>query len=332
MSRSRKNGRRPPEEFSVSFLDVICCGFGAVILLLMITKTAESQILDSLVANLRNELTELKQIFLKLETKNERTQLKIDSLSEVRLELTQTKNVLLKKLKRINRQAPKVSDSQALENHKKLRQRLEELSVLEEDLLKNVADNKNELVIGIHADRPYIVFVVDLSGSMNPRKEDGSLSRVITSILDAHPQTKGMQVFDSDGNQVIFEKVGWIKDTQMNRSKIKQRLESFPSDASNPTKGLIRAVDLIDKTDFPGSIFLIGDDFRAGISKCQNPTSLVRGITKRNRKRVDGLKITKINAIGMRTYGGPEGRLMSECFARLARPLTGLNDGAFVGL
>ena len=30
----------------------------------------------------------------------------------------------------------------------------------------------------------------------------------------------------------------------------------------------------------------------------------------------------------MRTYGGPEGRLMSECFARLARPLTGLNDGA----
>ena len=69
MSRSRKNGKRTPEEFSVSFLDVICCGFGAVILLLMITKTAESQILDSLVANLQNEITELKQVFIKLESK-----------------------------------------------------------------------------------------------------------------------------------------------------------------------------------------------------------------------------------------------------------------------
>ena len=332
MSRSRKNGKRTPEEFSVSFLDVICCGFGAVILLLMITKTAESQILDSLVANLQNEITELKQVFIKLESKNERAQLKIDSLSKVKLDLTQAKNILLEKLKRLNWQAPKLNDTKALEDHKKLRQRLEELSVLEEDLLKNVADSKNELVIGIHADRPYIVFVVDLSGSMNPRKEDGSLSRVIASILDAHPQTKGMQVFDSDGNQLIFEKAGWIRDTVVNRDKIKQRLEGFPSDASNPTKGLIRAVDLIDKTNSPGSIFLIGDDFRAGISNCQNPTSLVRGITKRNRTGVDGIKITKINAIGMRTYGGPEGRLMSECFARLARPLTGLNDGAFVGL
>ena len=85
---------------------------------------------------------------------------------------------------------------------------------------------------------------------MNPRKEDGSLSRVIASILDAHPQTKGMQVFDSDGNQVIFEKVGWIRDTAVNRGKIKQRLEGFPSDASNPTKRLNQAVDLIDKTNF----------------------------------------------------------------------------------
>ena len=39
--------RRGIEEFSVSFLDVICCGFGAVILLLMLTKTLEPQVLES---------------------------------------------------------------------------------------------------------------------------------------------------------------------------------------------------------------------------------------------------------------------------------------------
>ena len=34
--------RRSAEEFSLSFLDVICCGFGAIILLLMITKIADT--------------------------------------------------------------------------------------------------------------------------------------------------------------------------------------------------------------------------------------------------------------------------------------------------
>ena len=38
--------RRGTPEFSISFLDVICCGFGAVILLLMITKTVQPQILE----------------------------------------------------------------------------------------------------------------------------------------------------------------------------------------------------------------------------------------------------------------------------------------------
>ncbi len=43
---------RAPEEFSLSFLDVICCGFGAVILLLMITKTVEPQIIEAAAINL----------------------------------------------------------------------------------------------------------------------------------------------------------------------------------------------------------------------------------------------------------------------------------------
>ncbi|MEM8768558.1 MAG: hypothetical protein AAGE43_14005 [Pseudomonadota bacterium] len=48
----RKKGRRGAEEFSVSFLDVICCGFGAVILLLIITKTVEPIILEETQVNL----------------------------------------------------------------------------------------------------------------------------------------------------------------------------------------------------------------------------------------------------------------------------------------
>ena len=60
MARHRGRGRAP-EEFSLSFLDVICCGFGAIILLLMITKTAEPQIIDASTINLEGTVAELQQ-------------------------------------------------------------------------------------------------------------------------------------------------------------------------------------------------------------------------------------------------------------------------------
>ena len=55
MSRSR----RETEPFSLSFLDVICCGFGAVILLLMITKTVQPQIIEQSTINLDGRIAAL---------------------------------------------------------------------------------------------------------------------------------------------------------------------------------------------------------------------------------------------------------------------------------
>ena len=39
--------RRPVEEMSMSFLDVICCGFGAVILMLLTTKFIPPTVLET---------------------------------------------------------------------------------------------------------------------------------------------------------------------------------------------------------------------------------------------------------------------------------------------
>ena len=105
-------------------------------------------------------------------------------------------------------------------------------------------------------------------------------------------------------------------------------IEGYNGLESNSTAGLIKAVDLIERTQVSGSIFLIGDDFRSAPGRCDDPTRLVYGISKRNHKGLDGVNIAKINAIGMRS--GPQGDW--RCFAKLARPLTGNNDGAFVGL
>ena len=51
MKRSRL-GRRDIEVFSLSFLDAICCGFGAVILLLVLTEVGEPIVFEKALGRL----------------------------------------------------------------------------------------------------------------------------------------------------------------------------------------------------------------------------------------------------------------------------------------
>ncbi|MCZ6828665.1 MAG: VWA domain-containing protein, partial [Gammaproteobacteria bacterium] len=53
--------RRGIEEFSLSFLDVICCGFGAIILLLIITKTVQPQIIEASTVSLEGRIAALQE-------------------------------------------------------------------------------------------------------------------------------------------------------------------------------------------------------------------------------------------------------------------------------
>ena len=53
--------RRDQAEISISFLDVICCGFGAIILLLMITKIVEPIVLEESTVNLEGSIADLQE-------------------------------------------------------------------------------------------------------------------------------------------------------------------------------------------------------------------------------------------------------------------------------
>ena len=58
---AKRRVRRAPPEGSLSFLDVICCGFGSIILLLMITKTVEPQIIEASTVHLEGKLAALQE-------------------------------------------------------------------------------------------------------------------------------------------------------------------------------------------------------------------------------------------------------------------------------
>ena len=60
MRRSRL-GRRDVEVFSLSFLDAICCGFGAVILLLVLTEVGEPVVIEKSREDLKGIVLKLQQ-------------------------------------------------------------------------------------------------------------------------------------------------------------------------------------------------------------------------------------------------------------------------------
>ena len=84
--------RRDSEEFSVSFLDVICCGFGAIILLLMLSKNFEGQISADAQAELAMRLKSASEI------------------SAITEELTEIKNRSIKDRQKLQDAAGKLED------------------------------------------------------------------------------------------------------------------------------------------------------------------------------------------------------------------------------
>ena len=86
--------RRGIEEFSVSFLDVICCGFGAIILLLMVTKTLEPAVLEDSNLDLSAQIAAREQAVFDIKGKIEELRQELANDSEqLQLSLTQQANV-----------------------------------------------------------------------------------------------------------------------------------------------------------------------------------------------------------------------------------------------
>ncbi len=56
-----KTRRRDIEIFSLSFLDVICCGFGAIILLFVLSKFAEPVIIEEVSKDLQSVIVRLEE-------------------------------------------------------------------------------------------------------------------------------------------------------------------------------------------------------------------------------------------------------------------------------
>ena len=324
--------RRPAPEISLSFLDVICCGFGAVILLLMITKTVEPQVLEESTVIAEGRVAELtEQLF---EIRGETTVLnrdlaaKQEQISEFEEQIAILQGALASSKSRYDslqttRNANSIVEAQ-------LAIARQELSEEEERLLGRDAERKNQLIGGIPVDSEYIIFIIDTSGSMFSYAWDRML-REMEATLNIYPNVQGIQFMNDMGNYLFSRYAGqWIPDTPARRQLILRNLANWNAFSnSSPVEGITQAVRSFYDRDKKISIYVFGDEFTG-----RSIEDVVLTVDKLNAEARTGERRVRIHAVGfpVQFIRPPELQDTGIRFATLMRELTHRNGGTFVGL
>ena len=324
--------RRPAPEISLSFLDVICCGFGAVILLLMITKTVEPQVLEESTVIAEGKVSELtEQLFeIRGETKilNRELVAKREQISEFEMQIAILQGSLASSKSRFDAlQVTRNSNSIVAEQLAIARQ---ELSEEEERLLGRDAERKNQLIGGIPVDSEYIIFIIDTSGSMFSYAWQRMLSEM-EATLNIYPNVKGIQVMNDMGNYLFSRYAGqWIPDTPARRQLILRNLANWNAFSnSSPVEGITQAVRSFYDRDKKISIYVFGDEFTG-----RSIEDVVLTVDRLNAETDTQERRVRIHAVGfpVQFIRPPELQDTGIRFATLMRELTHRNGGTFVGL
>ncbi|HBK17373.1 MAG: VWA domain-containing protein [Gammaproteobacteria bacterium TMED134] len=321
--------RREGEEFSVSFLDVICCGFGAIILLLMLSKTFEPQVLEVTNDNLRAQVIEREQALFEIRGQIEELRRQLEREDADLETLLTVLGDLQRQLTNIEGQFDTLSEAQQEVSTQTLELARARQSLTDEmqRLLGLNFRRESGLVGGISVDSEYIIFVIDTSGSMQSAAW-GQAVRKVQETLAIYPQVKGIQVMNDMGDYMFPEySRQWLEDSPNRRNSIITRLQSWaPFSNSSPVEGISAAIrDFYD----PGkriSIYVFGDDFTGNSIE-----EVVEAVDRVNVADTSGRRRVRIHAVAFPVYlDQPNARVFR--FAALMRELAYRNDGTFVGL
>jgi hypothetical protein len=328
----RRKQRKNIEIFSLSFLDVVSCGFGAIILLLVISKISQPLVIEETTTDLRKVLAETEQ------------QLKI-----IQGEIKTTHNELAQSEKTIKQSNSELSINsfalnQAKGEFKDVGNTLSTQTIIQEKLSRarqkltdemrrmqkiQPTNNKDNTIGGISVDSEYIIFIIDTSGSMR-NFAWSMVRRKMKEILTIHPNVKGIQVMNDMGGYMFSQYAGrWIADTPARRRAILKRLSSWePFSNSSPEEGITKAIRRFYAKDKQISLYIFGDDFSRGSIQ-----SLINTVDRLNKSNRSGKRRVRINAVGFPVlFNHPGTETNVARFSALMRKLTEKNNGSFVGL
>ncbi len=324
--------RRAPEEFSLSFLDVICCGFGAVILLLMITKTVQPQIIEASTENLEGVVADLQEQLFEIrgETRilNRDLNAKHEQLSEHEERIAILQGQLASARSRYDSiQVETNSNDVITEQLAIARQTLTEEM---QRLLGKQHQSKNNLIGGIPVDSEYIIFIIDTSGSMFSYAWE-RMMRELEATLSIYPEVKGIQVMNDMGQYMFSRYRGqWIPDTPGRRKVIMQNLRNWNVFSnSSPVEGITAAIRTFYDPGKKISLYVFGDEFTG-----ESISRVVDTVDRINVEDAQGNRLVRIHAVGfpVQFIRAPHLQATGIRFATLMRELTYRNGGTFVAL
>ncbi|MCY3605571.1 MAG: VWA domain-containing protein [Gammaproteobacteria bacterium] len=321
-----KRFKREEQGLNLSFLDVVCCGFGAVILLLVVTKIHEPVIiersreeLEGLILMLERELFEIRGETTVL--KRDMEPLRAETAESVRRVSLTRREVEAAEDRHF---AAKETASEGSDEAGKLLAARQELTEEMERLLADYQPAPNDTTVaGVAVDSEYVIFVIDSSGSM--RSAWPRVLRTFTEILDVYPQVNGIQVMNTDGEYLFSSFYGrWIPDSPSRRASIRRALSNWPNQSfSSPTQGIAQAISTFYDEATKMSIFVFGDDFQEDSAE-----AVIRYVERINRADRFGNRLVRINGVGFPTRGS----FNASGFANFMRVLCERNGGTFVAL
>jgi hypothetical protein len=327
-----KKKRRSFEIFSLSFLDVISCGFGAIVLLLVIMKISEPAVVENTTQDIQAKIEQYKNDSDRLKTESANLFQIIEQLLVTREELQNQLTALQQDLSKAKKNKDVATIEQASHEIiiKQLYRARQELTEEMQRLQGQKPPSRPDAPIGgVPVDSEYIIFVIDTSGSMQ-QFAWLAVRRKMQEILQIYPRVKGIQVMNDMGDYMFSQYSGrWITDTPARRRAILQRLGNWmPFSNSSPVEGVTAAIRRFYAADKKISIYIFGDDFSRG--SIQEVVDTVDAI---NQSLRDGSRRVRIHAVGFPVlFGQPGAELNVARFAALMRRLAEDNDGSFVGL
>jgi ribosomal protein L29 len=324
--------RRSAQEFSIAFLDVICCGFGAIILLLMITKNTAPVVLEESSSRLEGQIKNLqKNLFtIRGETDifNRHLSAKHQQIDLVkkRIAILRTRHGI------IQAQHAQIAKAASFSQKEQgdLALALQNLSAEMQRLLGQNSKSKNDLIGGIPVDSEYLIFIIDTSGSMYNYGWQRLLDEIIAT-LNIYPEVKGIQIMNDMGKYMFPQyQRKWIPDTKARRAAIIKRLRSWnPFSNSSPVEGIQKAIRTFFSQDKKISLYVMGDEFSGRSIK-----QVLKTIAVINKVNENDERLVRIHAVGFPVQFMRPSHLQKTGirFATLMRELTGRNGGTFVGL
>ena len=301
--------------FSLSFLDCISCGFGAIILLFVIFRGSHPQILEQVESELEGLLKDRENAIFEIRGDTLKTNLDLDRALEQLSELDDRIAQLQRLFIEVKGQYA-ASDARA-------RKQADEKDSLERALqdleLPRMSEQKpTDVVGGIPADSEYVIFVIDTSGSMD--QHERLVARKLEETLFAFPNLKGIQIMNADGVYLFSGTKGtWLNDSPSQRRRILNRYLNWNNDSgSNPGPGILTAITDFNDGEEKISIFVFGDEMDSG-----NPTEFLSIVERNNPKLDNGDHLIRIHGIGFYTdfaFSGPTGKKFCRTHAYSCRP------------